>query len=67
MAKLWFDTFCERHLRHGHLRHIFINSPCNFYGKIKSDKQRGKHVYPVLEMLNNIIKGLELKKIKLEN
>ena len=31
-------------------------------GKMKSDKQRGQHVYPVLEMLNNIIKGSKLKK-----
>ena len=29
---------------------------------MKSDKQRGKHVYPALEMLNYIIKGLKLKK-----
>ena len=36
-------------------------------GKLKSDKQRAKHVYPVLEMLNNKIKGLKLKKIKFEN
>ena len=35
-------------------------------GRIKSDKQCGKHVYPVLEMLNNIIKGLKLKRIKVE-
>ena len=35
--------------------------------KMKSDKQRGEHVYPVLEMLNNTIKGLKLKKIKFEN
>ena len=36
-------------------------------GKMKSKKQRGEHVYPVLEMLNNTIKGLKLKKIKIEN
>ena len=36
-------------------------------GKFKSDKQRAKHVYPVLEMLNNKIKGSKLKKIKFEN
>ena len=28
-------------------------------GKLKSDKQRTKHVYPVLEMLNIKIKGLK--------
>ena len=33
-------------------------------GKLKSDKQRAKHVYPVLDMLNNKIKGLKLKKQK---
>ena len=31
-------------------------------GKMKSDKQRGQHVYPVVPMLNNIINGLKLKK-----
>ena len=36
-------------------------------GKVKSDKQRGEHVYPVLERLNNEIKGLKLDKIKFEN
>ena len=36
-------------------------------GKMKSDKQRAKHVYPVLEMLSNKIKGLKLKKKKFEN
>ena len=35
--------------------------------KLKSDKQRAKHVYPVLEMLNNEVKGLKLKTIKFEN
>ena len=34
---------------------------------MKSDKQRGEHVYPVLEMLNNEIKSLKLEKIKFEN
>ena len=67
MAKLWFDKYLERRLRHSHLRHIFTNLPCNLYGKLKSDKQRGEHVYPVLEMLNNKIKGLKLEKIKFEN
>ena len=36
-------------------------------GKLKSDKQRSEHVYPVLEMLNNKIKGLKWEKIKFEN
>ena len=36
-------------------------------GKLKSDKQRGKHVCPVLEVLNNEIKGLKFEKIKFEN
>ena len=35
-------------------------------GKLKYDKQRAKHLYPVLEMLNNKIKGLKLKKISLK-
>ena len=34
-------------------------------GKMKSDKQRGEHVYPVLEMLNNKVNGLKLLKKKL--
>ena len=32
-----------------------------------SDKQHGKHVYPVLGMLSNRIKRLIMKKIKFEN
>ena len=62
MAKLWFEKYLERHLRHSHLRHIFTNFPLIYMGKLKSDKQRGEHVYPVLEMLNNKIKGLKLGK-----
>ena len=31
-------------------------------GKLKSDEQRCKHVYPVPEVLNNMIKCLKLKK-----
>ena len=31
-------------------------------GKLKSDRQRSGHVYPDLEMSNNKIKGLKLKK-----
>ena len=69
MATLWFDKYLERHLRHGHLRHISPISHVIYMGKLKSDKQRGEHVYPVLEMLNNTIKGLKLKKktTKFEN
>ena len=42
ILRLW-----ERHLRHGHLRHIFINFPATqviYMGKLQSDKQRAKHV-----------------------
>ena len=66
MAKLWLDTCWECHLRHGHLRHISSIFHVICMGKLKSDKQRAKHVCPVLEMVNNNIKGLKLKKISLE-
>ena len=62
MAKLWSDTCWERRLRQGHLRHISSIFHVIYMRKLKSDKQRAKHVYPVLEMLNNKIKGLTLKK-----
>ena len=32
-----------------------------------SDKQRDKHVYPVLKILSNKIKLLQVQKCKLEN
>ena len=50
LAKSWLDASLERHLRHGHLRQISINSLFDLYGKMISDKQRAKHVYTVLEM-----------------
>ena len=34
LAKPWLDTSLERHLGHGHLRHISINFLCDLYGKI---------------------------------
>ena len=47
LAKPWWDTSLERHLRHGHLRDISINFLCDLYGKkIISDNQRAKHIYP---------------------
>ena len=67
LAKPWLDTSLERHLRHVQFRHISINFLCDLYGKMISDKQLAKHVYPVLEMLSNKIKRLEMKKIKFEN
>ena len=36
-------------------------------GKMNTYKQSGKHVYPMLEMLNNKIKGGKLKKNKFGN
>ena len=35
LAKPWWATGLERHLRHGQLRHIAINFLCDLYGKIK--------------------------------
>ena len=33
LAKSWLDTNLERHLRHGHLRHISINFLYDLYGE----------------------------------
>ena len=35
-------------------------------GKLISNKELAQHIYPVLEMLNNNIKRLKMKKIEFE-
>ena len=63
LAKPWWAKSLERHLGHGQLRHISISVLCNLYGKNNSDKQHAKHVYPLLEMLNNKIKRLKMQEM----
>ena len=61
MAKLWLYKLGVISVT---VIYVTFSSISNviYMGKFKFDKQRAKHVYPVLEMLNNKIKGLILKK-----
>ena len=52
LAKLWLDTSLERHLRHGHLRHISINSLCDLYGE---------KLYPIISAPNMFTRSRDVK------
>ena len=66
LAKPWWDTSLERHLRHGHLRDISTNFLCDLYGK---------KIFPIISVPNIFtrsrevkqLKRLKMKKIKFEN
>ena len=67
LAKPWLDTSLNRHLRHGHLRDIFINFLCDLYGK---------KLFPIISVPNIFTRSRDVKqwnktfkneKIKFEN
>ena len=67
LAKPWWDTSLERHLRYGHLPWHFHQFPMWFIWEKKLFPIISAHYLPVLEMLSNETKRLKMKKIKFED
>ena len=66
LAKPWWDTSLERHLRHGHLRDISINFLCDLYGKKLFPIISPPNIFTHFRDVKQWKKRLKMKKISLK-